>query len=197
MKIRKSTNYFGPSAWLSCGRLSDGEAASLPPGEIVAYLEEPCPFISGSQVGDTHSLVFLPEIIGGESFCLNVLRRLVVPGDKLFFFNRENCWYASLDFAQARPTGNWHLLFNGVLPGSPGLTYKKQKRLFRQGGYRSPGALTVISMYFLKARAAGDFVFIDQWGRTAESLGDGLRIRVGIFQPGEICVSSRWCGRRL
>lgn len=187
--------YFNIGDWERYGLLLSTEQIESIPIAMIKYLNDPCPFISGLLVKDTHFLFYLPSELDGIVLTVNSMRRLLKNQNLLRFHSPIGGWFARYDFANFSAAGSWKMLFTGPLPDSKGLTYKIQKRLFRQSGYTSPFTRTVVAMIILKAEKSNIILSKDEWGRSLESHDNGLRIRVGVFDEGAICISSRWSGR--
>jgi len=192
-----SIDIFGADDWMNYGWFSteDAKKSQIIPTDMIKYLNEPCPFISRQLVKETHFLFYLPSELSGISLTINSMRRLLNDQNLLRFYSPIGGWFACHDFACFSDIGGWRLLFAGPLPNSQGLTYKKQKRLLREGEYTVPFTRTVVAMIILKAKKSARILSENEWGRSAESYDNGLRIRVGVFDKGAICLSSRWSGR--
>lgn len=188
--------YFNVGDWEKrYGLLSVPDYDKSIPISMIRYMNEPCPFISGLLVKETHFLFYMPSELDGIALTINSMRRLLKGQSLLRFHSPIGGWFARHEFANFSETGSWKMLFAGTLPGSKSLTYKIQKRLFRQGGYTSPFTRTVVAMIILKAEKSNQILSKDEWGRSSESYDGGLRIRIGVFDEGAICISSRWSGR--
>lgn len=212
LSIEKSC-CFCISDWQDYGCLSDADKSQSIPMAMAGYLNEPCPFVPGRSVKETHFLFFLPSELDGIVLTINSMRRLLNNQSLLRFNSPPGGWFARHDFANFSADGSWKMLFVGPLTSSKGLTYKKQQRLFRQrvdgepltnrqkrllwqeDVYMTPFARTVVAMIILRAKKFGQISSKDEWGRTFESYDEGLRVRIGVFKEGAICLSSRWSGK--
>lgn len=186
-------NYFGLEDWLFYGGPQDFISGHDPAINVIDYLDQPCPYTPCSYIKDTHFLFFVPSQ-PDSPLTLNSLCFLLTADDYLYFYSKKDGWYSQYDFARQPIAAGWHLLYRGVLPGSMGMTYKRQKRLFRGNGYISPLASVVVLMLILSFKKTKQIISQDHWGRTADLIGE-MRARVGIFDRGAICISSRWNGR--
>ena len=193
--LEYTNGHFSTNDWENYGALLERELTEEIPKEIIEYLKKPCPFTTEKLVHETHFLFFLPSTLDGIVLTINSMRRLLRNQTLLRFYSPPGGWFSEMDFANFSEPGSWKLLFAGPLPNSKSLTYKKQKRLFREGGYINPCARTAIAMIILKAKKCNQLLSVNEWGRTCESYNDGLRIRIGILDEGAICISSRWSGR--
>lgn len=187
--------YFSVIDWERYGLLSVPDRDKSIPTAMIKYMNDPCPFVSGLSVKETHFLFYLPSELDGIALTVNSMRRLLKNQSLLRFYSPIGGWFARHEFANFSAVGSWKMLFAGPLPYSKGLTYKIQKRLFRQSGYTPPFTRTVVAMIILKAEKSNQILSKDEWGRSSESYNEGLRIRVGVFDEGAICISSRWSGR--
>jgi hypothetical protein len=117
-------------------------------------LDEPCPFVKGQKVKDTHFLYYLPSFDYSEidSFLDEYFK--MVPrfwngdpcGDSRYFDNASKWHRKNAPAGYNQPRGNWFLCFLGVLPKAKGKKFLEQWRMVPPD-YQVPFASEVYPMF--------------------------------------------------
>jgi hypothetical protein len=137
-----------------------GEVGEVPafPEDISEILKAPCPFILGKQVGDTHTLVLIPQKVDARPFTLNLLEELIKnpkEKNKSKFSYYDESFKTELGKKEVQKS-YWVLMTKDVIPESRFKPYKEQKQLVQEKGlgrYEIPSAIEAtasILMHFFQ-----------------------------------------------
>eukprot|EP01136_Pigoraptor_vietnamica_P035836 Opistho-1_new@101600 len=149
------------------------------PANIHQILQSPCPIWSGNKVADTHLLTLIPQTVNGRPLTLNYLEELIK--NPKGGGNRSKYSYYNEDVRNAigkRPVERsyWVLLTKDELPNMRKKSYKRQcqevenwrknSSAFREGGYRVPKALEVVTSVVMEYVRNGVRFYSDDNGAS-------------------------------
>ncbi|MBS0615003.1 MAG: hypothetical protein JSR58_00435 [Verrucomicrobia bacterium] len=182
---------FGKEAWNS--HFGDvGEVDPIPEA-LVKALEEPCPFIAGKKVKETHIACWIPTNVNGTSLTLNTLGKLVKKQLRGHASKYSYIWPQAQTDHGDKPLqkGHWILLTKTVLEGSRNKTYDQQKQLVESyPGYEVPTALSTAIALFMHRAKTGERLYNDSpWTYTrCRERSNRRPLVVGGFEAGGLCI---------
>lgn len=175
-------NFFGVEEWsralkypVSVKRISHRFA-----DELIEILNQPCPFEAGKLVKHTH--ILFPGVSCVKKEKLNLLW---LQKNFPHFFD-DNTWYGFQLFAEETLYPMWYLMYHSIVPGSPGLTYEKQRALLPTD-YAVTNVIEEVVRIFLNLRCCQkSFV----WPSS-------LMVRTRDFAlQGRVCLDVRWLSEK-
>ncbi len=178
---------FGKLAWNT--HFGDvGEVDPIPEALIKA-LEQPCPFIAGKKVKETHIACWIPEKVSGIELTLNTLGELV---KKPLRGHASKCvyiWDQVVTDHGATPVkkGHWVLLTKAFIKGSHNKSYDEQKKIVESyPGYEVPTLLpTAIALFMHHARTGERLYSHNLWTYTrCQEKSRGWFLLLGGFAAG-------------
>ncbi|MBS0615367.1 MAG: hypothetical protein JSR58_02290 [Verrucomicrobia bacterium] len=182
---------FGKEAWNA--HFGDvGEVDPIPEA-LVKALEEPCPFIKGKKVKETHIACWIPTSVNGTPLNLNTLGELVQKPLQGNTSKYEYIWPQAKTDHGDKPIekGHWILLTKTVLEGSRNKTYDQQKQLVESYSvYEVPTVLSTAIALFMHHARTGERLYNDNpWTVTrCQEKSDGWSLVVGGFAAGGLHV---------
>ncbi len=193
--ILDASRYFGPTDWARHYGVEFAQdfGLPLPLGQLQSILDEPCPFVAGRQVKDTHVLYCLPKQVNGKA--LTVMEWQAVhpeDGQPKFYSYGEKSWYREYEWAKEHVAGSdWYLTFEGVLPGSQKKKWNEQLEMVPKD-YVVPNVVGVLPMHFLFFQKDGRRINESMYGRTSDIDSDGARVGMGDFDDNGLSINSDW-----
>ncbi|MBS0615896.1 MAG: hypothetical protein JSR58_05025 [Verrucomicrobia bacterium] len=183
---------FGKEAWNT--HFGDvGEVDPIPEA-LVKALEEPCPFIAGKKVKETHIACWIPTHVNGTSLTLNTLGKLVQNPLQGHTSKYNYFWAQAKRDHGNKPIekGHWILLTKTVLEGSR-TTPNKQKKQLVEGypGYEMPTVLSTAIALFMHHARTGERLYNDDPGTytLCQEKSNGWSFVVGSFVAGGLTVN--------
>jgi len=177
---------FGPKDW----KRFFGDVGEIPPipEGMDKILKSQCPFNPGKQVGNTHTLVLIPQTVNSRFFTWNLLEELIkTPQGK----NSINLYSdVPLEFQIAK--SNWILMTKDVIPSSRNKTYYEQNQLVQEkgkGSYDFPVAIEAavsILMHDFKTderlyESRGNLLTYIRCQETVRTLRGSTELSIGNF----------------
>ncbi|MBS0615366.1 MAG: hypothetical protein JSR58_02285 [Verrucomicrobia bacterium] len=190
---------FGKEAWNTY--FGDvGEVDPIPEA-LVKALEEPCPFIQGKKVKETHIACWTPTSVNGTPLNLNTLGKLVQKPLKGHASKYDYFWSQAKTDHGDKPIekGHWILLTKTVLEGSRNKTYNEQKQLVESYlGYEVPTVLSTAIALFMHHARTGERLYNDNpltFTRCQER-SNGWSLAIGCFAAGGLNVARSYLDDR-
>ncbi len=181
---------FGKKMWNDIGDI--GKAPPLP-RNICEILERACPFFSGQTVGQSHTLVLIPETLNGKPMTLFLLGQMMGSLDQ----QRKKTGYnthSSFGTHAFTPFGSshWVLMANNVPYETRNKTYDAQKSFLQpHHNYQVPKLAQAVVAVFMNYLATGIRRFgTDPWTYTRTQEADsGGQLGLGAFDSTGLFVT--------
>ncbi len=192
--VMDDAQFFGPTDWCSHYGVEFGDEVVLPIKltKLKGVLSEDCPFTLGKKIYETHFLFFIPSKLWGRNLTIRHWQEVHTKDDQPRFRRYDDALRKNEDFTRRKTSsGQWHLIFTGVVPGSQDRTWEEQSEMLPET-HEVPLVCKTVALHFLVYLKSGEYINQLMCGRVRDTDSEGDRVIVGLFGFDGLCVEVCW-----
>lgn len=183
--------YFSPQDWIERYGIKVPERITLPVDlvKLAVLVNEPCPFVKGKTVKQTHYLFYMPPDFSGRPLNVMAWQGVSSKGGQPLISDHQmgDLYPFAVDIAR----NSWYLMFEEVVPSMVSKTFNEQLKL-KPETYDVSKIIECASMHFLVFDKNGYHLNESKYGRTWDRDDDGSYFASGNFDKFGFSLNDRY-----